>query len=223
MIKKAIAAEGNKRNYANALRSFLTFLGEEEILPTELVGIFKQYAKPRKAGVRQVYINDDELREAYKQAKMKGGDVELLFKLLVYSGLRLSQAVRLLNNFDSTKLERINNKVARYPMQEFSRGKKRAFWAYMPLEFALNLQRMSVDYYRAEKITYFGKVSSNTIRKWFYTFLRRNGVPEDVADYIQGRASERIGTKHYLDKTALADEAYSRIVEILKEVVEGKS
>ena len=26
MIKKTIAAEGNKRNYANALRSFLTFL-----------------------------------------------------------------------------------------------------------------------------------------------------------------------------------------------------
>ena len=47
----------------------------------------------------------------------------------------------------------------------------------------------------------------------FVIFLILNGVPESVADFIQGRASVTVGSSHYLAKTKQADEWYSRIVD----------
>jgi len=67
-----------------------------------------------------------------------------------------------------------------------------------------------------------GKVSANTIRKWHYTFLVRHGIAPDIADYIQGRSSTSVGARHYGHRELLADEAYSRIVDELKKVLEGK-
>ena len=49
-------------------------------------------------------------------------------------------------------------------------------------------------------------------RKWNYNFLILNGVPESVADFIQGRASITVGSMHYLAKVKQADEWYSRVV-----------
>ncbi len=51
------------------------------------------------------------------------------------------------------------------------------------------------------------------IRKWNYNFLILHGVPESVADFIQGRASITVGSMHYLAKVKQADEWYSRVVD----------
>ena len=106
-------------------------------------------------------------------------------------------------------------------MADTSKGTKRAFWAYMPVELVKELRQLKVNYNTANHMVYFGKVSPNSIRKWFFTKLILFGVNEGVADFIQGRSAVKVGTRVYLQKTLAADEAYSKVVDKLKEVLEG--
>ena len=57
------------------------------------------------------------------------------------------------------------------------------------------------------------KVSSITVGKWADNFFVRNKIPNEISDFIQGRASLTVGSKNYLDKVNLAIEFYSEIVD----------
>ncbi len=225
-LKHLMEKENHKRNVGNAIRSFLNFLADEELMEKEAVNFLKEYVKPKKSGVSQDHIIDAQVREAYPQVKARGEINQLLFELLVFTGLRLSTIVAMLAEYDERKLIPVNAEVVRYPVHEYSKGQKRAFWAYMPVELAGRLRRVKLKYktvnwwvyYKDEK--WATAVSSKTIRKWFYTFFIRKGVPGEVADFIQGRAAVTIGSRVYLKKTLAADEAYSRVVDDLKKVLE---
>ena len=115
----------------------------------------------------------------------------------------------------------MNDKIARYPLMIVDRGNKKAYWAYMPLWLAKKLTKMKVNYKSAQDWPQHGRVSAATIRKWFTTFLARHGVSAEVIDFIQGRAPRSVLERHYLNLTVLADEAYSRVVDKIKEVLEG--
>jgi len=88
----------------------------------------------------------------------------------------------------------------------------------MPKDFALELRRINLS--RKTIINRFCRFSlpAKYLRKWNYNFLILNGVPESVADFIQGRASITVGSMHYLAKVKQADEWYSRIVNKLLEI-----
>ncbi len=221
-IKKFLDKEGNKRNIANGLRVFLTFLAERDYIDYDVAMIIKKrFIKAKPIGVKRVYINDEELREAYEEVKKRGFKKQLLFELLVFTGLRLTHVVELMNTYDPNQLYVVNDKVARYPLMITDRGNKKAYWAYMPLELAKKLTRMKVNYKSAQDWPQHGKVSAATIRKWFSTFLARQGVSAEIIDFIQGRAPRSVLERHYLNMTVLADEAYSRVVDELKKVLEG--
>ncbi len=225
-LKHLMERENYKRNVGNAIRSFLNFLADEEIVDKEIIAFLKEYVKPKKSGIRAEYISDEQLKEAYKNIKARGEINELLFELLVFTGLRLSTIVNMLATYDSRKLVKVSEKVVRYPVHELSKGKKRAFWAYMPAELAMKLRQIKLNYKTVNWWVYYKdknwavSVCANTVRKWFYTFMIRQGIQEGVVDFIQGRAAVKIGTRVYLQKTLAADEAYSKVVEELKEVLE---
>ncbi len=103
--------------------------------------------------------------------------------------------------------------IARYPVAWISKGRKRAFWAYFPLRFIDELEPIDLNPGTAKEGIRYGRVSASTIRKWNYNFMIENGVPESVADFVQGRASVTIGSAHYLYKTRQADTFYSKIVD----------
>ena len=104
-------------------------------------------------------------------------------------------------------------------MLSLSRGHKKAFWAYMPADFALNLRKMDITYYMGQTRTAYGRVSPSTIRKWQYDVLTDH-MSFEIADFIQGRSAQTVGERHYSNLTKKADEAYSRVVDKLKEVLE---
>ncbi len=220
-LEKALRAEGQKRNLAKAIRKFSKYLLELGIIEQSTYEKIKAVVKLKQTGVRDVFIDDDDVRKAYAEVKKRGVIAESLFRILVFSGIRLSQAVELLRIYDYTKLQVVNEKVAKYPILSMSKGKKRAFWAYGPREFFEELEPWEVKYNTAKDLVSYGRVSANTLRKWHYTFLIRQGVPADIADFIQGRASQRVGATHYLNKTLLADEWYSAVVDDIKKVLEG--
>ncbi|MFA4700134.1 integrase [Pyrococcus kukulkanii] len=224
-LEGALKFENYTDRLVKGLRKFVTFLEEHHIIDFRTADDLRRIIKmKREARVRDVFINDEELKTAYKEVKQKEPVKVALFELLVFSGIRLSHAVQLLNSFDESKLFKVNERVARYPLFAVSRGKKRGFWAYAPVELferIIALGRQNINYKTAQDWVTYGKVSANTIRKWHYTFMIRQGVPADIADFIQGRASRTVGPTHYLNKTILADEWYSAIVDDLKKVLEG--
>ncbi len=222
-LRDAYEATGKNKHLGNALRNFFNFLEDQEIISSTEAFEWKQFIKLKKSNVREVFITDEEIREAYKVIKEKYGELgELVFKVTYFTGLRLTHVVEFFNNLDTFEMYVINDKVARFSVSKISKGTKPAFVAYMPLELARRIYPVRLTYEMAKNRTRYGKVSTNTLRKWFYTFLAKQGVRDSVIDFIQGRGAIKIGTKVYLQKLVLADEAYSRVLPDLKKVLEGE-
>ncbi|WP_456394479.1 integrase [Thermococcus sp.] len=221
-LRDAYEATGKNKHLGNALRNFFNFLEDKEIISSTEAFEWKKFIKLKKSNVREVFITDDEIREAYNAIKEKYGELgELVFKVTFFTGLRLTHVVEFFNNLDSFEMYEVNDKVARFSISKITKGKKPAFVAYMPIELAEKIYPVKLTYEMAKNRTRYKKVSVNTMRKWFYTFFARQGVSESIIDFIQGRGAIKIGTKVYLQKLVLADEAYSKVVDKLKEVLEG--
>ena len=211
----------------SALRNFITFLELNEVIDEDDANRIRKYAKVRKANVDRTYITTGEIQAAWEQVKAYNEKRrEMAFKLLVFSGLRLAHVHYLLTTFDSEKLI-FHNNIAKYPLHEAGKGAKRVFYAYMPADFARELERIS-DSYDAmrERVRRFERpahrVKAKTIRKWHFNFLIRHGVPFEVADFIQGRSAKSVGERHYANLELLADEWYSAVVDELKKVLNEK-
>lgn len=82
---------------------------------------------------------------------------------------------------------------------------------------------MSITYFQAQPRTTYKRVSASTVRKWFSTFLAQRKVSMEVIDFIQGRAPRSVLERHYLNLTVLADEAYAKVVDDLRKVLEGQT
>jgi intergrase/recombinase len=214
MQELLLTIESGRNWFIKAVRNLLNFAEEREDFSLEYITKLRKVLKIKPAGVREIFISDEELIEAYDKVK---DSLKPFFKLLVYSGIRLSHAVSMVRSFDRVNLV-VKDNIARYPINWLSKGKKRGYWAYMPKEFAKELEGLAVyeHYDSYGKGIRFGRVSAVTIRKWHLNKLIELGVPESIADFIQGRASLTVGSTHYLNKTKQADDWYSRIVDNLK-------
>ena len=120
--------------------------------------------------------------------------MKVVFSTLAVSGIRIMELVKMMKEFDRDKLI-VNHDIAKYPLNYF-RGRKRAFYVYMPKNLALSLTKIE---YNDDTISHhFSKIglAPKYLRKWQYNFLIYQGVPESIADSIQGRSSESVGSMH---------------------------
>ena len=217
-LKRFIDAEDRKRNIVNGMRVFLTFLAERDVLDYDVAMLVKKrFIKGKPIGVRKVAVDEEKIKQSYelvKHNKIKA----LLYELLVFTGLRYSNIIEMLRTYEPSKLVKVNENVARYPL--FIGGHKGAFWAYMPLGLAEKLERHDLNYNTAKAWFFRVPAQPNAVRKWFTTFLARHGVSAEIIDFIQGRAPRTVLERHYLNLTVLADESYSKVVDDLKKVLE---
>ena len=140
----------------------------------------------------------------------------LLYWVVIKSGgLRLVEAVKLYNNLEDLENEELPSGYIKVLLGYF-RGTKRAYYAYLSCETYKRILESSakIPTYPATRV-YLNKVSKAVInwkylRKYAYDKLLELGVPESVADFIQGRVPKRIGAKHYLDLRRRADQYYPR-------------
>ncbi len=192
---------------ARSIRNLINFYVDVKGLDEGIVVKLKRACKMRPTGVKDIFISSDELLEAYSYVKEKQpNEIVIFFKLLVYSGIRATHAVEMLNTFNRSKMIVIEDKgIARYPILEFSKGQKKGFFAYISLSFVDELDRINLRYCQFIDRMRYGGVSPNTIRKWHYNLMIENGIPESVADFIQGRHPASVGAMHYL---AVARQAY---------------
>jgi len=204
-------------NWAKGLRNYMYFLYQRKRITPELVyEIIDAFAEIKPTGTRDIDLKNEEIREAYNHIKQYGNELDLiLYKLLVFSGLRLAHILEALHTWNPDNL-RIQGKVAAYDMEAFIRGTKKAFLMLFPAEMADEVDRFpeSYTYEVAKKRINYKRVSAITIRHWHYNFMiLENKVPEGIANFIQGRSPENVGSAHYLAKKRGAIEEYARIVD----------
>jgi intergrase/recombinase len=189
-------------------RSFKEFLdGLRKAIPKDEVGIDVKIPEERQIVSDMQRIASDPL---LYQAE---------YNLLLDSGLRLVEVVRLLNDFPEA--EHLEGFYC-CPVGLF-RGTKQAYYCYLT-EYTYQLVR------RLE-----GKVKECTLKKWHqihnYTrakYLRKFAndamtseklnIPESVADFIQGRVPKTVGARHYMRLKRKADQFYPRYAEYVREL-----
>ncbi|MGC9095053.1 MAG: integrase [Candidatus Bathyarchaeia archaeon] len=146
---------------------------------------------------------------------------QTVYNLILDSGLRLVEVVRLLNDF--TEAEHLEG-FYRCPVGLFRRSKQ-AYYCYMT----------EYTYQLIKKLNGKSKLTKDYIAFWFrkHNFTRakylrkfandvmtseRLNIPESVADFIQGRVPKSIGAKHYMQLKRKADQFYPRYAEYVTEL-----
>ena len=201
-----------KDKESRGLRNLLNYCEDEEI--ETVVGYtidrWRRFIKIRRSGVVEVYVTDEEIKEAYNACPEA---LRPVFSLLTYSGNRATHIHKMLENFDEHNII-VDGDVAYYPTASFSEGTKKTFQVFFPTSFIPELKSIGKPrcYYNiTEKIRH-GRVSAKTIRKWHLNLMVAEGVTESLADFIQGRAATTVGSAHYLNKVQQAKGEYRRIM-----------
>ena len=205
----------SRKNIILALRNLVNYCEEIKVISSEKANELRKVLKCVKSNPDGYIPSDEEIKTAFK--RFDDEKYKIVFKLLAFSGLRIREAVEMLNDFNENRLM-INGNIARYPL--FSKRKtKKTYFAYMPKEFALELRKMNVTEQGVKNYFSRRELPAKYLRKWNYNFLILRGVPESVADFIQGRASITVGSMHYLAKVKQADEWYSRVADKLLSIL----
>ena len=197
-----------------ALRNILNYAEEMDLLSEEQLYKMRKGLKFIKSNADAYVPSEDKVKETYQL--INEPRQKLMFEILLTSGIRIREAVDLVNSFDKEKLETFDS-FARYPLFEL-RHSKRAYYVYLPLAIAQKIERINITYKSVER--YFQKrgLPAKYLRKWNYNFLIMHNVPESVADFIQGRSPISIGSMHYLAKVKQADYWYTKITNKLSEI-----
>ena len=213
LVRYLNTIDGSYRYCVLTFRAYLNFLVETGTVEQEvLVPYFRVLRNVKKSQPDNYIPSDEEVQNAYKN--VEDTRVKLYYKVLAYSGIRITELYKLFSEFDSKRLI-VSEKFAKYPLNYF-RGQKKVFYVYLPIELANQLTRHYKTNSKAmtKQLTRSG-LNPKYLRKWFYNFLIYNNVPESIADYIEGRATQTVGSMHYLGKTKQADFWYEKVVEKL--------
>ncbi len=197
-----------------ALRSYLNYLASKSLVSNEDVTIYKKKLPIIQSRADNYIPSDDEVINAYKKLDER---YQNIFKLLAFSGSRITELVKMITEYDPSKLI-VNDKFAKYQLH-YNRGQKKSFYIYLSRDVLPQLHKY---YIHVDTITHqIGKTGLNPkyLRKWFYNFLIYHNVPEGVADFIEGRSPVSVGNMHYLAKAKQADYWYEQVIKELSEIL----
>ena len=156
--------------------------------------------------------------EAVLDSINKAGPYRLVYMILLESGLRLVEAVKLVREYPSLECTRLDGFTR--CLLGYTRGKKRALWGYhiTPITSIEGLTDRRVTSY-AEK---YGLVPPKLVRKFVATKMAELGIPFEVIDFIQGRAPRTVLLQHYAQLLGLADKHYATYAAWLRQVFEER-
>jgi len=190
----------------------------------EILGFDKTWLDSLRAAIPKDRIGIDvrvpeesEILMSMRKVTRLATKYNALWNLCLDSGMRLIEAVNLINLFDPKKLQRING-FYRYQVGKF-RGSKQAYYAYFT-EHTFNLIKNVNDVIKRGTASHTYSKANITnpkyLRKFAFDRMIDLGIPESVADFIEGRVPRRIGAKHYMILMRQADRFYRRYAEYLK-------
>lgn len=188
---------GQAHNLNRALRAFFNFL--------EILGFTKDWLDSLRKAIPKDNIGIDikvpegqSIGEGLSGMSKIALKYQALWHLCLDSGLRLIEAIHLINWFDLENLQQVNG-FFRYKVGEF-RGSKQAYFAYFT-EFTLRLIQSvnSEKFDRPDASHYYSKygyTSPKYLRKFAFDKMIELDISESVVDFIEGRVPTRIGANH---------------------------
>jgi len=222
--RSLIKLYGKSKYYVLALRLYVQFLEDLGYISEEESSFWLKRLKVRrrsKVDVREV--KEEEVRRAVKTIRgAERHDIELAYLIMLFSGCRLSEAIELINSFDSSRLHKVNNDYSRYGLMKTDKS-KRALWLYLPnslidllKERKYKISRRAVtEFARRNKI-----LAPKYIRKFFYQKAYEVLHDRELVDFYQGRVSRlSIGSRHYDSLLSRADKEYAKIMNYLRGII----
>jgi len=216
---------GQAHHLNRALRAWFNYLEITRQASKEYLDVLRKAIPKDGVGVDIKVPSEKEIVENLRKLVKAPLKYKALWNLLLDSGIRLVEAVKVIDDFAVERLERLNG-FYRYRIGEF-RGSKQAYYAYFTPE-TLQLIREARE--RGEKIGdrraashYFSKygfTSPKYLRKFVNDVMTSEqlNIPESVSDFIEGRVARSIGARHYMQLRRKADGFYPRYAEYVKKL-----
>ena len=181
-------------------------------MPLEIITKYRKFLEIKKSNSDVFVPSDEEVIKNLKKASSHKS-LEIVYLVLLTSGIRYIECLEFLKNFDPAKFIKHSNFVS-YSVSEL-RHTKNINNIYLPL-FVYNKLRKVNNTYNALRVRFKEKKCSFSLkylRKWHYNFMLYNNIPESVADFIQGRANKSISANHYMAKSQQAAFWYEKTVK----------
>ncbi|MEM2169344.1 MAG: integrase [Candidatus Bathyarchaeia archaeon] len=208
---------GQVHNLDMGLRAFLNFCVLKGY-PEDWIKLLKK-AIPRDPEFIDLNVpSEEEVVSCLSRLNIMPVENRAVWLLCLEGGLRLTEALRVVSNFDERRLFRVNC-FYRYELAYF-RGSKQAYYAYFTetsLSLIKNVMGKAVKRVNASKFYERNSfVRPKYLRKFAFDKMIELGVPDSIADFIEGRAPRRIGARHYMSLVKQADNYYGRYAEYLR-------
>ena len=206
-------AERGRDRLTKAIRNLINYCVEMEMIREEFAIKLKKAIKTQYSGVDLYVPTDEEVRKWL--AKIDKEDARTAMLLIIFGGLRIKEAVRILEKFDRARLkfEKISGVEIAYYELGWKRRTKIANYAFMPGWLGRKLRRFETSYYRVQTYAVNRGVKMKYLRKWFINKLVELEVPESVVRFIIGHSQRKnIMGLHYLDLLRQAKKYYAKAV-----------
>jgi len=170
-------------------------------------------------GVDLKVPGEEEILDSLRRLKDIPAKYAVLYDLLLDSGLRLIEGVKLIHEF-SGDAEGVNG-FYRCELGMF-RESKQAYYGHFTEHTHGLLHKAKGEDLTARKASHYfnkyGFVASKYVRKFAFDKMIELEIPESVADFIQGRVPKKIGAKHYMALRKQAGKFYPRYAEYIMEL-----
>ncbi|AGG36556.1 integrase [Sulfolobales Mexican fusellovirus 1] len=174
-----------------AWRAYYKWKGKEDKL--------KELKLPRSGSDLRL-VTEDEVKRALKNSS--GDEVaHYILSLLVESGLRLSEVVKVLNEYEPSQ-DTAYNTFNVYNVN-WRRGRKNTLYMF----HISPLRQMTLDYENT-RVKLARYIDAKFMRKFVATKMFELEIPAEVIDFIQGRAPTTVATKHYIYLFTIARKYY---------------
>ena len=177
---------------------------------------FLRNAIPKvSCGIDLKIPTEKEIQDSLSKLETAPKKYSVVYNLLLDSGLRLVEAVTLINGFKD--VEEVNG-FFRCNLASF-RGNKRAYYGHFS-EATLNQIKKVKEKIGVKAVsTYFIRncyVTAKYLRKFSFDKMIELEIPKSIADFIQGRVPHRVGAKHYMALARQTSKFYPRYLEYVK-------
>jgi intergrase/recombinase len=151
----------------------------------------------------------DEIKQTIERTKQYP-NLHIMYKLLLESGSREIEALKVLNDYNPEK--EIREEGFSIYILNWVRGQKKSFYIFhiTPLRKIKITEGQVTSAVRRLDL-----VPPKYFRKFVATKMAELEIPSQVIDFIEGRTPSDVLTKHYLDLYALAKKEYKKYAEWL--------
>jgi len=205
---------GQQHNLSRGIRNLFNFL-EAQGWSKDVLDVLRKNIPKDSTGLDLKIPSEEAILNSLKRLNRAPVKYQALYNLLLDSGLRLVEAIRLINTFKDA--EEVNG-FYRCELGYF-RESKVAYYAHFTrctLRLIREAEKNEDSLIEQNASHYFQKydyVAPKYLRKFAFDKMIELEIPESVADFIQGRVAKKIGAKHYMALARQAGKYYPRYME----------